>query len=549
MNNDQIHTLVKFNKDAIDAIYRGVKEVTEATATTLGPLGRNVLIDKGYQTVIVHDGVTVANSILPKGEFEKNGAKVIQEAAKKQRDMVGDGTTAVMILAQAILDETLKATASGINPMTLRHGLESGAKKITAKLKDLAIPVKTLQEKIQVATISAEDKELGKLVAETIHKIGNEGILTVEESKASETYMEHQEGMQIDKPYVHYFMITDSDRQVCILEDAYVLVTDIPLNELATTSKFLEQQIFPNTRKVLFISPDISGDFLMALIGAKMQGKFLGLGVRAPGIGMMQTEMLQDICALTGATFISKEAGHKFDDFDFKALGHINRVVSSKWSTLIQGGSGHKEDVLGRVQVIKKQLEDETISEYDKEQLKGRLGKLTSGIAVIKVGGLTEVEMKERKERCLDAVASTQSAVKHGMLPGGEVSYLNCLDVLDERILGEKILKEAIKKPFKRLVENAGYDSGEKYNELFRKPILPDKGAYIDHHQNEGFDVTDGQFKDMIKSGIVDSAMIPVVAIETAVSVAVQLSSLGAAVVLSNEESDLMELINRKYKK
>lgn len=521
-NNPQ-YTNVKFGNEAIDATYEGVNEVCEATATTLGPLGRNVLIDKGYETDIIHDGVRVASSINPEEPFKRNGAKVIQEAAKKQRDAVGDGTTAVMVLTQAILKETLKATASGINPMKLRHGLESGAEKIVKRLEQLSTPITTLEQKIQIATISAEDKELGKLVAGTIHKIGNDGILTVDKSKAAETFVEMQEGMQVDKGYAHGFMVTDPERQAAILEDCYVLVTDIPLNDLTQIGKYLEGTIFPNTKKVLFISPEIGVDFLTVLVGAKMQGAFLGLAMRAPGIGTMQTDMLQDICALTGATFITKEAGHKFEDFDFSALGHANRIIMSKISTIIEGGSGHKDDILQRIQVIRKQMEDDSLSEYDQEQLKGRLGKLTNGVAVIKVGGHTDVEMKERYERALDAVCATQSAVKHGLVPGGEISYLNALDKLDEKNLGEKILKDALKAPFKRLVENAGYDSGELFNQWKAGDKLT------------GFDVVTGKWQNMIDAGIVDPTGVPTNAVKTAVSVAVQLSSLGAAIVIQND--------------
>lgn len=535
--NNPRYTTTKFGRAAIDAVYAGAREVSEAVATTLGPLGRNVLIDKGYQTDIIHDGVGVSLIVNPEDPFARNGANVMKEAAQKQRDEVGDGTTAVCILTQAILDETLMITASGINPMTLRRGLESGAAKVVARLQALSQPVTTLEQKTQIATISAEDLELGKLVAETIQKIGNEGILTVDESKALETTVEFQEGMQIDKGYAHQFMITDPERQTAVLEDVAVLITDHPLTDLSTIGKFLETVVLPNTTKTLFIAPEIGGDFLTALLGAKIQGKFLGVAVRAPGIGSMQTEMLQDICALTGATFISKEAGHTFDRLTFAALGKANRIICSKISTIIEEGGGHKEDILKRTQSIKAQMEDDTISDYEREQLKARLGRLTNGVAVIKVGGATEIEMKERKERAIDAVQATQSACKYGLVPGGEVAYLACLDELDERDLGEKILKNALKAPFKRLVENAGYDGGETLARMGQPQLSPRvSGSYgIEEIENEGFDVTDGQFKDMIVAGIIDPTSVPVTAVKTAVSVAVQLSSLGAAVVLNNE--------------
>jgi chaperonin GroEL len=520
--NPNKYTQVKFGKDAIDSLYEGVKEVTEAVATTLGPMGKNVLIDKGYQITILHDGVSVAESINPEEPFKNKGAKVIQEAAKKQRDECGDGTTAVMVLTQAILDKTLEATAGGVNPMSLRKGLESGAEKVINKIKELSTPVKTLEQKIQIGTISAEDPKLGKLIAETIHEIGNDGVFTVEESKAPETFVEKQKGMQIDKPYAKYFMITDSERQIAVVEDTPILVTDMPLNVLGELAGFFDKEIFQNTKKCVFIAPDFSEEFLNMLIGAKMSGQFLGLAIRAPGVSMNQIDILQDICALTGATFITKESGTKFNDCTFSMLGKAEKVQSNKWSTIIIGGGGYKDDVLQRIQVIKAQMEDTTISDFDKEQLKARLAKLTNGVAVVKVGGTSEIEMKERKERAIDAVASIQSSVKTGLVSGGEIIYLKTLGELDESILGEKILKQALIEPFKRLTSNAGYDAGEKLAELKLQP------------DGFGFDVLDGQFKDMIKAGIVDATAIPISAVATAVSVGVALSSLGAAVCIMN---------------
>mgnify|MGYP001010032143 CR=1 FL=1 len=519
--NDQKHTEVKFNKDAVDAIYEGVKEVTEATVTTLGPMGRNALIDLGYAIDIIHDGVRTAESINPTDPFKRAGARVVQEAAKKQRDAVGDGTTAVMCLTQAILDQTLQATASGINPMSLRRGLESGSKKIVAALTDMATPVNTLRQKTQVATISAEDEELGKLVAKTIEDIGDDGVLTVDTSKAMETFVEMQEGMQIDKGYAHQFMVTDPERLTAVLEDCHILVTDHPLTTIAEIAKFLNNVVFPNTKKVLFISPEVGIDFMQVLLGAKQSGQFLGVAMRAPGIGSGMTDQLQDICALTGATLIAKDRAMKFDDLSFDVLGRASRVTMSKISTIITGGSGHRKDVLQRIASIKTQMEDDTISEWEREQLKARHARLTNGVAVIKVGGETEIEVKERKERVIDAVAATQAAVKQGIVPGGETAYLNALTVLDDAVLGEKILKEALKEPFKRLVSNAGYDAGEKLAQL----------TQTNKNKQVGFDVLDGQFKDMMTAGIVDPLLVPVTAVKTAVSVAVQLSSLGAAIV------------------
>lgn len=539
------YTEVKFNKEAIDSLYEGVTEVCEAVATTLGPKGRNVLIDKGYDYKILHDGVEVANSINPEEPFKNRGARIIQEAAKKQRDAVGDGTTVVTILTKAILDKALEATHSGVNAMTLRQGLESGATKVIHKIEELSTPVKTLEQKIQIGTISAEDPKLGKLIAESIHKIGDDGVFTVEESKGAETEVVEQEGMQIDKPMAQYFMMTDVERQVSILEDVPILVTDFPLTNLPEIATFLENEVFKNTKKCVFISPEIGGDFIQTMLGAKLQGQFLGLAVRAPSIGWMQTETLQDIAALTGATFVTREAGKTLNDYTFPVLGKADRVQAGRVSTIIIGGNGHKDDVLSRIQVIKTQMQDETLSGWDHEQLKGRLAKLTNGVAVVKVGGQTQVEMAERKERAIDAIASVQAAVKYGFVPGGEIIYLSALDVLDDSILGERILKQALVQPFKRLVENAGYDGGEKLAELKYQDYdyfvtthkTTSKGVekVSDSRNNTGFDVTDGQFKEMVGAGIIDATSISTTAVRTAVSVAIQLSSLGAAVVYQND--------------
>lgn len=526
---DPQYTQVKFNKDAIDALYEGVSEVCEAVATTLGPKGRNVLIDKGYSIDVVHDGVETANAINPEEPFKNRGARLIQEAAKKQRDAVGDGTTVVTILTKAILDKALEATASGIEAMDLRAGLESGADKVIHKIEELSTKISTLDQKIQIGTISAENPILGKLIAETIHEIGDDGVFTVEESKASETYVEKQEGMQLEKPMAQYFMMTDVERQLAVLEDVPILVTDFPLTNLPEISTFLDEVVFKNSKKCIFISPEIGGDFLQAMLGAKLQGQFLGLAIRAPGIGWMQSEILQDIAALTGATFVTREAGKTLNDYTYEVLGKAERVQAGRVSSIIIGGSGHKDDVLQRIQVIKTQMKDDTLSGFDHEQLKGRLAKLTNGVAVVKIGGQTEVEMKERKERAIDAIASVQAAVKHGFVPGGEIIYLNCLDALDDSILGERILKEALKQPFKRLVENAGYDGGEILTQV--------RWENEDHWSNPtiGFDVMDGQFKNMAEAGIIDATSISTTAVKTAVSVAVQLSSLGAAIVIKND--------------
>lgn len=523
--NDQ-NTQVKFGKDATDFIMEGVDLVCNAVKVTLGPLGKNVAIDKGYAHVVLHDGVSVSESINPKDPYQKLGAKIIKEAAKKQRDEVGDGTSAVMVLSQAILKESLKATASGINPMSIRKDLENGATKVTDYLKELSKPIKTLDQKIQVATISAEDSELGKMIAETRHKIGDDGIIVVEESKLPDTYIEMQDGMQFDKGYAHPFMITEAERMTAMLEDVHVLVTDIPLNNLVDVGEFLENKVLgKGIVKMVFITPEVGGDFLQALLGAKVSGKFLGLVVKNPMVGSHSTDFLQDICALTGSKLVSKEAGHTFKDIDIGWCGKIGRIVSTKVSTTITNGAGSKEAIMQRIAIIKKQMEDETMSGFDKEKLKERLAKLTSGVAVVKVGGETEVEMKERKERAIDAIAAVTAAIKYGIIAGGEVPYLSAREVLDRNVLGQKILYDALAEPFKKLVGNAGFDPGEMLSDWKHK-----------NSKEIGFDVVTGEWKDLIKSGILDPVSVCTSAIKTAVSVAVQIMSIGACVTPDIDE-------------
>lgn len=538
MNNEEPKTIAKYGDDAVQAVMKGIRDVANATITTLGPRGLNFLIEENWgEPTVLHDGVRVSTAFRPEDPYERQGAKLIQEVGKKMRDSVGDGTTVGTLLALSLTEEALRVKAAKNNVMTLREGLESGAKKVVAKLQDISTPVTTLKQKIQIATISAEDEDLGTMIAETIHKTGADGVVTVDTSKASETFVEMQEGMQIDKGYTHAFMMTDPEKQKAILDDCYVLVTDKPLNSMQEIGKYLETVIAPNTKKVLFISPEVGVDFMQPLLQAKIAGSFLGVAMRAPGVGPMQLEMLEDICALTGATLISKDAGHKFDDFDFTALGHAHRIIMSKLSTIIEGGAGKKVDILNRVQVIRTRMEETDISDFDREQLKGRLAKLTSGVAVIKVGGHTEAEVKERKERAEDAVASTIAASRYGLVPGGEISYLLAREVLDQNNLGEKILYDAMKEPFKLLVEHAGYDAGQLLERL-KGTVMADYTKYKLGKEAFGFDVIDGEMKDMIKAGIVDALAVPQTAIQTAVSFATMVSSMGGAVVFKNRKEE-----------
>jgi chaperonin GroEL len=514
-----MNTKILFKEDAKLKILKGVKILAEAVGSTLGPRSLSVAIDQDYTHKVIDDGVGVARAINLKDKFENLGVKIGREAAQKTVDVVGDGTSATIVLLAAIIEEALKIISSGVNPMRLRGEIELASKKVLKELETIKTKVTTKEQKIQVATISCKDEVLGKLIADTIIKIGDDGIITVEESKMSETTIEMQDGMQFERGYAHPFMITEPERMIAVLEDVHVLISDIPLNNLVDIGKFLETQVLSKgVVKMVFIVPEVGGDFLQAMLGAKINGKFLGLVVKNPMIGSHSTEFLQDLCAMTGAKLVSKEAGHKFEDIDLNWCGRIGRIVSGKLSTTITKGAGHKDEVLQRIAIIKKQMEDETLTDFDKEKLKERMAKLTKGVAVVKVGGETEVEMKERKERATDAVLACQSAIKNGIVPGGEIAFLLASSVLkDSGILGEQILYHALKKPFKQLVENAGFDSGEMLNEF-------------NHLKGQGLDVTTGEWKDMVKEGIVDPFDCPETAIKVSVSVANQILSIGCCI-------------------
>lgn len=473
--------------------------------------------------MIQHDGVTTAKSVDPEDPYENFGATILKEAALKQVDEVGDGTSVVICLAGAILNEGNKLISAGIKPQSLRRGLEEGAIKLVAELDKLAIPIKTLEEKIQVATISAENAELGKLIATTIDEAGEDGVVTVDSSKGTEAaVVEKQEGMQLDRGWASQFFITDPDNMIATLESSSVLVTDYKIETLAELQEFFADTL-KNTKSLTIIAPDFSELALSLLVDNKIRGIFQVLAIKAPGFGQNQKDILQDIAILTGATFISKDAGMKLSDTRYAHLGKAGYISSKKDSTVITGGAGKKEDIATRVQTIKN-LIPQTDQNFDKEKLRERLGKLTGKIAVIKVGGHTEIEMKEKKMRVEDSVEATKAAIKEGIIPGGEIVYLNIRQVLDKKDFAQKILYDALEKPLRTLVENAGFDSGNVLGEVMKRP------------PTEGFDVVEGGFKNMIESGIVDPVLVAKQAIQNAVSVSIQLLTTGAVSVPVIEE-------------
>lgn len=517
--------LITTGKQAQDKILAGVTSLTEATATTLGAKGRNVGIAKVgqdgkiFENIIIHDGVTVTKHVILKDPVENFAASVIKEAAQKQVQEAGDGTTVSIILAHAILTEAYKITATGINPMGLRRSLEEGVKLLLSELDKVSRPIKTLKEKIQVATISAEDIELGKLIAQTIDKMGVDGIVTCEESKSSETTVEVQEGMQLEMGYSNQYYVTNPQTMEATYENVGILVTDKDITSLAGFETLLSQCV-EQSKPLLIISPHIGGEAQELLLLNKLQGKLRVLTIRAPSFGDNQKSLLNDIAILTGAKMITSEAGHEFKNVTIADLGFAEYVTANKESSIISGGGGDKQALKDRIESMRVQLDEEE-QEFLKEKIKERLAKLTNGVAVIKVGGQTEIEMKERRERALDAIEATKAAIREGIVPGGEVTFMNIKSAFNTlpNDHAKTILTQALEKPFERLVTNAGYDAGQIKERL---------NTWSDSY---GFDVNDGLIKDMINAGIIDPTAVLKGALHNALSVAIQL--LTTAVVIT----------------
>ena len=497
--------------------------MADAVGSTLGPRGQNVgkqmITPTGevYSDDIIHDGVTVARSIQLSDTTENFAARILRQTSQKQVDAVGDGTTVVMILAQALIQESFKLIAAGVNPMALRQGLEQGCSKLVKELESMALPIKNLKDMKFIARISSEDEKLGDMVAEILDKVGKDAVVDVQESKLAETEVEHQVGMQLDKGFLHPLFCTNPEMTEAVWENAYILVTDKSITNLTEIGKFLEAFV-KVSKKLVIISPDISGEALPLFIQNKMQGNIFTLCIQAPSFGDDQKNILQDIATLTGGKFWSQDAGFRFEDLTVKDLGFAANVTSTKKTTIISGGKGKKEEIEGRVEKIKQDLSVCT-SDFDGIRLKSRLGKLTSGVAVIRVGGQTEVEMKERRERILDAVAATRAGMEKGIVPGGEIVFLHIRNILDKSILAEKLLYDALYRPFKKLIDNAGISETEMAVALDGKS------------SNYGVDVTSGKVRDMVKAGIVDPVLVPICALNNAVSVAVQLMTSGCIIV------------------
>jgi chaperonin GroEL len=511
--------LIAYDEDARSHLKAGIDALANAVGGTLGPKGRNVALDKRYGSpTVTHDGVTVARDIELEDPFENMGAQLLKEAATKTEDVAGDGTTTATVLAQAIINAGLRNVASGANPMQMKLGIDAAERALSVAIKSVAKPVKGHDEIAQVASISAADREIGDLIADVFDKTGKDGVITVEESKTMTFEIEYVEGMQFDRGYVSAYFVTDTNRMESALEDPYILITDKKISAIADMLPTLEKVLQAGKKEILIVAEDVDGEALATLVVNKLRGIVNVLAVKAPGFGDRRKEMLRDLAVLTGGQVISEEVGRKLDSVELVDLGRARRVVSSKDTTTIIEGKGKPAEIEGRMKQIKAQIED-TTSDYDKEKLQERLAKLAGGVAIIKVGAGTEVELKEKKHRVEDALSATRSALEEGIVPGGGVALLNAQASLDKLKLegdantGVKIVRLALEEPMRRLAENAGMD-GQVVIENVRRAQADKK------NKNLGYNVMTGEYVDMLAAGILDPAKVTRSAVENAASIA-----------------------------
>jgi chaperonin GroEL len=509
-----------FTDDARKSLKTGVDIMANAVKTTLGPKGRNVALDKKFGApTVTHDGVTVAREVELQDPFENMGAQLLKEAATKTNDIAGDGTTTSVVLAQSIVHEGLRQIAAGANAMLLKRGLERGVDALVEELKKQAVEVKGKQQIGEIAANSAADPEIGKLIAEVMDKVGRDGVITVEESKTLQFETEYVEGMQIDRGYISAYFVTNADKMEAVIEDPYVLITDKKISAITEILPLLEKLV-QVTKNLVIVAEDVDGEALATLVVNKLRGTLNVLAVKAPGFGDRRKAMLEDIAILTGGKVISEETGRKLDTTTVQDLGRARRVTANKDETTFVEGHGSQEAIMARVKQIKAQIE-ETTSDFDKEKLNERLAKLAGGVAVIKVGAGTEVELKEKKHRVEDALSAARAAVEEGVVPGGEVVYLNALKALDkleadlsgDEKTGVHILRRAMEGPIRQLAANAGLDGSVIIDGVRR--------AQAEHKTpNWGYDVIGNKFVDMFEAGIIDPVKVCRSALENAGSIA-----------------------------
>ena len=502
-----------FDESARRALERGANILADAVKVTLGPKGRNVVLDKKFGSpTITNDGVTIAKEIELPNTFENMGAQLVKEVASKTNDIAGDGTTTATVLAQAIIREGLRNVTAGSNPLLIKRGIEQAVELTVAEMEKMVQKVDTADKIAQVASISANDKEIGKLISQAMEAVGKDGVITVEESKTMKTDVETKDGMQFDKGYISPYMVTDSERMEATLNDPYILVTERKISAIADILPLLEK-IVQVQKPLLIIAEDVEGEALATLVVNKLRGTFTTVAVKAPGFGDRRKEMLKDIATLTGATVISEELGLKLDKVTPDLLGQAKTVKITKEETTIVDGKGKPDAIKGRIEMIKRQIE-ETDSDFDREKLQERLAKLSGGVAVIQVGAATETELKEKKHRIEDALSATRAAVQEGMIPGGGSSLVHALKAFDkiksdshEEQIGVDIIRRALEEPLRQIAENAGFEGSVEVNAV--KAAAP----------GQGFDAMTGNLVDMIKAGIVEPFKVTRSALQNAASI------------------------------
>jgi len=511
---------LQFSEEARRSLKKGLDTLAEAVGSTLGPKGRNVALDKKWGApTITHDGVTVAKEIELKDPYENMGAQLLKEAATKTNDVAGDGTTTATVLAQAIVTEGMKNVAAGANPMLLMHGIQAAAEAAVAAIRKDARDVNTREDIANVASISAADPEIGKLIADVMDRVGKDGVITVEESKGLEFETEYVEGMEFDRGYISPYFITNPETGEAVLEDAYVLIYDKKISAATDLVPLLEKMVQSGRRNLLVVAEDVDGEALATLVLNKLRGVMNVLAVKAPAFGDRRKEMLRDIAILTGGQVITEEMGRKLESAQLADLGQARRIVSDKDSTTIIEGHGADAEIKGRIEQIKAQIET-TTSDYDREKLQERLAKLSGGVAIIRVGAATEVELKEKKHRVEDALSATRAAVEEGIVAGGGVTLINAMPALDDVKLGLPdentgvvIVRRALESPMRGIVENAGLDGAVVVAEIRRQQQETGDLAV-------GYDVLSNTYGDMFEKGIIDPAKVTRSAVENAASIA-----------------------------
>ncbi|MBL8164002.1 MAG: chaperonin GroEL [Anaerolineae bacterium] len=526
-----------FSEAARRSLKIGVDKLADAVSTTLGPKGRNVALDKKFGApTVTHDGVTVAKEIELEDPYENMGAQLLKEAATKTNDIAGDGTTTATVLAQAIVTEGLKNVAAGANPMLLKRGIEIATEYIAKNIRSQATPIETKEEIAKVASTSAQDAEIGNLIAEVMDKVGRDGVVTVEESKGLEFETEYVEGMQFDRGYISPYFITAPDTMEASIQDPYILIYEKKISAAQDIVPILEKLLQIGKRELVIIAEDVDGEALATLVLNKLRGMLNVLAVKAPGFGDRRKAMLRDIAILTGGTVISEETGRKLETVTLQDLGRAGKVASTKDNTVIVDGSGDEKDIKGRIEEIRREI-DASTSDYDREKLQERLAKLSGGVAVIRVGAATETELKEKKHRVEDALSATRAAVEEGIVPGGGVTLINAIESLtgvkngnDDINTGIQIMRKALEAPMRKIAQNAGVDGAVVIQEV-RRLQKSKKNNRI------GYDVIRDEYIDTIDAGFPDPAKVTRGAVENAASIAAMILTTEALITDVKEDS------------